>query len=345
MKNDYLWDGSGEPDPEIQHLEEVLGRLRGEAVAWRPPSGGLSAGPAEAGLHAIARWVPLLATAAIVALAVGFTWRATRTLAPAAAFDVARIDGRPRIGGRTVDANGRLAVGQTLTTDGSSRARIEVGAIGEVTVDRDSRVRLVTTRPDRHQFALDRGTLHARITAPPGQFIVDTPSATATDLGCAYTLHVDDEGGGRLMVETGWVAFEYDGRESFVPQGASCAMDPRGGPGTPSFDDATKAFHEGLDAFDFGAGPARADGLRRVLKEAHRRDALTLWHLLPRVDAADRGAVFDALAARFAPPDGVTREAVLRLDRTALDRWWETFELGDVSFWRSWKRPLPAEVR
>lgn len=28
MKNDYLWDRSGEPDPEIQELEEVLGTLR-----------------------------------------------------------------------------------------------------------------------------------------------------------------------------------------------------------------------------------------------------------------------------------------------------------------------------
>ncbi len=28
MKNDYLWDRSGQPDPEIQQLEEILGELR-----------------------------------------------------------------------------------------------------------------------------------------------------------------------------------------------------------------------------------------------------------------------------------------------------------------------------
>src|SRR5215471_12764122 len=28
MRDDYLWDGCGEPDPEIQKLETVLGRLR-----------------------------------------------------------------------------------------------------------------------------------------------------------------------------------------------------------------------------------------------------------------------------------------------------------------------------
>ena len=28
MKEDYLWDKTGEPDPEIQQLEEILGTLR-----------------------------------------------------------------------------------------------------------------------------------------------------------------------------------------------------------------------------------------------------------------------------------------------------------------------------
>ena len=33
MKDDYLWDGSGEPDPEVKRLETVLGRYRHEQVA------------------------------------------------------------------------------------------------------------------------------------------------------------------------------------------------------------------------------------------------------------------------------------------------------------------------
>jgi len=31
--DDYLWDGSGEPDAEIEHLEKLLGRFRSEAQA------------------------------------------------------------------------------------------------------------------------------------------------------------------------------------------------------------------------------------------------------------------------------------------------------------------------
>jgi hypothetical protein len=34
----------------------------------------------------------------------------------------------------------------------------------------------------------NRRTIHAYIWAPPGEFVVDTPSAVTVDLGCACTL-------------------------------------------------------------------------------------------------------------------------------------------------------------
>jgi hypothetical protein len=39
MKNDYLWDRTGEPDPEIQQLEEVLGTLRYQPQPLELPPG------------------------------------------------------------------------------------------------------------------------------------------------------------------------------------------------------------------------------------------------------------------------------------------------------------------
>jgi hypothetical protein len=255
---------------------------------------------------------------------------------------VASIAGTPRIGAAAAATLGRLAVGQTLTTDATSQAQIDIRSVGQVNVDGDTRVRLIETGAGRHRLALDRGTLHAFITAPPGQFVVDTPSATATDLGCVYTLHVDDDGTGLLSVAGGWVAFEFNGRESFVPAGASCRTDAHAGPGTPRFDDADHEFQLAVERFDFGATEAdRVAALTLMLDRARRRDALTLWHLLARVRPSERSGVFDALAARVEPPAGVTRERIVALDRGALDLWWNALGLRDVSFWRKWKRPLP----
>ena len=43
----------------------------------------------------------------------------------------------------------------------------------------------------KNRLALHRGSLHAFIWARPGKFVVDTPSARALDLGCEYTINVD----------------------------------------------------------------------------------------------------------------------------------------------------------
>ena len=363
MNNDYLWDGSGEPDPDVERLEALLGGLRSVAPLPALPTPRVRLQPVRSVRHARpagpggadgpdrsdgpdGRWrrtrmlAPFLATAAAVTFMVGVAWKTTSRATPTPSWAVARLAGQPRIGPTTVTGSGRLALGETLVTDSKSRARIDVSAVGHVTVDGDTSVRLVATRDEHHRLALTRGTLHAFITAPPGQFVVDTPSATATDLGCVYTLHVNDDGSGLLSVIAGWVAFEFNGRESFVPADASARTDAAAGPGTPRYDDAAEEVKAALDRIDFSRGGQDA-ALRLVLDRARPRDAVTLWHLIARVGPSNRAAVVDALASRVPLPAAVTREAVMRLDRAALDQWWDALGLGDASWWRMWKGPYP----
>lgn len=238
---------------------------------------------------------------------------------PAAAWDVARLAGTPRIGAERIGQRGRLAVGEWLETDDKSRAQISVARIGQVEVEPQTRVRLVETRATEHRLELARGTLHARIYAPPRLFFVNTPSAVAADLGCAYTLEVDDAGRSLLHVTAGWVALERGTRESVVPAGAACATVPGTGPGTPYFEDAADSFLDALTAFDFKQGGDAA--LDTILAEARTRDTLTLWHLLARVDGARRVRVYERLAELSPPPVGVTRDGVLRLDEPMLQLW------------------------
>jgi hypothetical protein len=119
-------------------------------------------------------------------------------------------------------------------------------------------------------------------------------------------------------------------------------MDPAGGPGTPSYDDADQMFHRALDTIDLERDDVRRrEALRVVLDRARERDAMTLWHLIPRVPIVDRGRVVDALALGVAMPAVVTRDAVMRLDRAALDQWWNALGLLDVNWWRTWKGAVP----
>ena len=231
---------------------------------------------------------------------------------------VTRLDGAPRIGSEHIANNGQLGVGEWLETDGSSRAQIAVGTIGNVDIDQNTRVRLLQTEPTEHRLELARGKMSARIWAPPRLFFVDTPSAVAADLGCAYTLEVDENGGSLLRVTSGWVALELKDRESIVPAGAACETQPGIGPGTPYFEDAPAAFREALRKIDFEHD---VSALTSMLDQARPRDTLTLWHLLARVNGEDRVRVYEKMAAFVPPPPGVTREGVLRLDQQMLDTW------------------------
>src|SRR5262249_44415956 len=144
--------------------------------------------------------------------------------------------------------------------------------------------------PNEHRLSLARGEISAVVSAPPRLFFVDLPASTAVDLGCAYKMKVDDSGAALLRVTLGWVSLEWSGRESMVPAGANCRTRPGIGPGTPYFADAADSFQQALTAFDFEKG-----GIDTIVAQARVRDTLSLWHLLSRVDPADRQRVFDRM--------------------------------------------------
>src|SRR5262249_31984055 len=110
--------------------------------------------------------------------------------------------------------------------DDRSRASLQVAEIGELMVDPGSRLRLLETGSRRKRIAVEVGTIHAAIWAPPGEFVVDTPSAIAVDLGCAYSLTVAEDGSGTLRTKLGWVGFHESGHDSFIPAGAMCLTRP-----------------------------------------------------------------------------------------------------------------------
>lgn len=236
-----------------------------------------------------------------------------------AVWEVARLAGKPKVAAVELENLGKIAVGEWLETDEASRARITVGSIGHVEVAPNSRIRLLAAKETEHRLALAVGTMHARIDAPPRLFFVNTPSAQAIDLGCEYTLEVDESGASVLRVQSGWVAFVSNGRESLVPENAVAITRKGFAPGTPYFDDASNRFKEALMKFDFAGGDSA--WLDVLIREARPRDTLTLWHLLARVGYADRLRLYEKMVRDVPLPEDVTRRGVLRLDKEMLRLW------------------------
>ncbi len=259
------------------------------------------------------------AAALVVVLVVGASawWLLPRLVTPA--WEVARLEGTPRVGETPLADTGKLHPGEWLETDDHSRAALDIGVIGNVEVEPNTRLQLVEANPREHRLALEAGTIHARIWAPPRLFFVETPSALAIDLGCTYTLYVDSTGGSLLHVTSGYVELQHEERTSVVPQGSMCLTRPGLGPGTPFDEDASEAFREALNRLDFEDGGA--DALTALLAEARLEDTATLWRLMYEIDPTERGRLYDRLVELVPPPDGITREAVLRADIEAIRTW------------------------
>src|SRR5882724_11336291 len=142
MKNDYLFDGSGEPDPELLRIEKSLSQFRYSVeTPVLPALDSLQVQRSFLSRLALA-WNPRFVAATLLflgLLAAGISLRISPILeSNAPGWSVARISGSPRIGGRLIgDAahNRKLTVGALLATDDFSRASVTVNEIGEVAVD------------------------------------------------------------------------------------------------------------------------------------------------------------------------------------------------------------------
>ncbi len=311
----YLWDRGDPVDPDVAAMEQALQPLRysGQAPALQG-SGSRFRRPKTA--------PGALAAAAALALSLSLLPTLGPQGPPATGWAIASVTGGATIGADPAAPARHLEIGRWLETGAGAQVRVRHDEVGAVTIGPDSRLRLVAERKGaEHRIELARGSIEALITAPPRLFFVDTASAVAVDLGCAYRLEVNESGDGLLEVLAGWVALERRPHTATVPRGGACRLRAGTGPGTPWFTDATAQFRDAVERFDYGA----TDAIAPLLDEARTRDTMTLWHVLPRVDGAERRTVAERMIALAGPPDAPL-DAILALDAGALDSWWIALE-------------------
>ncbi len=150
MTEDYLWDGSGEPEPEVAYLEEVLGKLRWSGR--QPKSERVT--PLN-WWNEKRPWAIAAAAALVLALGTALLMNKTPTPHSVTSWNLSF----PGQGPSSVRA------GQIIET-GLSHAIMESEFIGEVDIDPNSRLRLLASRQGQHRLALDHGTIRALIWAP-----------------------------------------------------------------------------------------------------------------------------------------------------------------------------------
>ncbi|HEV2297816.1 MAG TPA: FecR domain-containing protein [Candidatus Acidoferrales bacterium] len=325
MNEQYLWDGSGEPDPEVRRLETLLGTFRHRGGALEFPATIIL--PSRRASYWRA-WTLSLAAAAAVAIFAAL-WLVPRFF-PDPRWQIVSIEGAAKIDDSAAQSRTRLAAGKRIETGDASHLTLRVDGLGRVDVGPNSRMYLLETSRIREEAVLERGTIHAQVTAPPYVFLVRTPAAYALDMGCAYTLHVNPDGSGVLEVTEGWIQFQHGWVQSMVPAGASAEMLPGYGPGAPYFSDASEKFRDALRIvnFDFNDPAARSAALSVVMVEARKGDAFTLLNLLRRVAQEDRGRLYDRLVEFLPPTPGLTRDDAINGNWNAFNGMWDELGIG-----------------
>jgi hypothetical protein len=322
--DDYLWDKSGDADPDVARLEGLLSPLAHSAPLD------------EVRVRRVRSRMPLFIVGAMVAVAAAMVlvivWprgggkppESYACSAQATGFAFTARGGSVACGGAAVPA-GVLPVGGTLDT-GAHEAELAIADIGSAQLSPKTRVRLEATSTERHQLYLERGKMHAFVSAPPRLFAVGTPNGQVTDLGCAYTLEIDEAGAGSIEVESGMVELEVaNGRVVVVPAGASARLLPGRRASLPLAKGANAQLVAAVGDYHAGARGAR----ERVLAAAQPSDAITIGNLARITSPGERRSVLDKLAQLAKPPQGLGVDDIEQLD--LLDMWFDEIVFSHIA--------------
>lgn len=284
-RDDYLFERSGEPDPEIAALERLLAPLRhdGRALPARLPA---TVRPDRR------RMPPWLAAAALALLGALALWwlRGEAPFAPGEAP-------RTIVAG---DAVRRVALGEV--------AALDLAAGGELRFEswRDDAIRVQLARGavEVRVAAAGKGTPAVRVATRAGEVEPDGPDA------CAFRLTLASGGQqGTLAVQEGVARFAAPKRTALVPAGASVRF-TEDGPGYPVYDDCSAVLRQVVRFAEEAAekrGPGADEGLAKKFVDVCRtpHDTLVLWHLLAEGDIARSAGVEQRLLELAGPPEPV----------------------------------------
>ena len=329
MSDDWLFEKKGEVDPEVDRLEGLLSEERYK--------GTLPELPERESPRGRGRIVWLAAAAVLVVggalgawLALGGEAQDVNAPEVLVSWPIVESSGELQVGSARVAAGTdvELEVGSWMETGAGGEALVQVADIGTMRLSERTRMRIKKSGAEEHRLEVTRGKVHAKVVAPPRLLVVETPSGTAVDLGCEYTLEVGEDGGSVLEVRTGEVAMEGSRAVALVPAGAMVKTSAADGPGIPYRVNASEGVKEAADAL--AARPKDDAALRRLIASAEHGDGLTLWHSMARIPRESRPDVLARVEMLYPgqEPDARTRELLLAGDREALESWGSELLIG-----------------
>ncbi len=232
--------------------------------------------------------------------------------------------------------------GEWLRTGSDQQLAIDVARIGRVVLSADSSLSLIETRRGFHRMRLEQGHLRARIWAPPGWFGISSGAAELIDLGCDFDLWKQEDGGGRVLVRTGWISYAIGSQQVLVPAGYQMRFEADRAY-TPLRPEADKSFREAVAALDESlhrAGPQASAVDRLATNMAERAsddDGFTLLSVLSRYPQLARTALYPRLmrSQKLAASEQHRKDWIAG-DIDAINQGWSQLPRQPKAWWWNW---------
>ena len=91
--------------------------------------------------------------------------------------------------------------------------------------------------------------------------------------------------------------------------------------GTPYFNDAITEFKEALNNFD--QNNDKRSALSILLKKSRKKDALTLWHILTKVNGIEKEETYKRITELVNIPSDVTMQGIMNDNKEMIAALWK----------------------
>lgn len=238
-------------------------------------------------------------------------------------WSVISIEGNPIISGRP-DKSDKWDQGETLVTDETSKASVQIPKVGTMEVGPNSLLVLDKAKDGANLVIMRNGKVSVINKEDMADFTLLLNDFEIVDRGGKFELENLSVPGAKLKVSTAFVEILYNGNSYMVNESHTCTLRKGFRPGIPVHKNASDSLLAAIELFDFGNGGEAS--VEKIISLAKEEDMLTLLALIPVVPQLQRQIIFQEISNRFPPPESVTRAGIIRLEKDMLYRWWEEIE-------------------
>ncbi len=238
-------------------------------------------------------------------------------------WEVINLSGNPSIKGDrkniVIEKSSTLEVRNILITNNVSKALIKIPGIGEIYLKPGTSV---TRTGGKKELSIGKGTIDIIKKAGSNPLPIQVFSAIVEDYKAGAYSIVKENSEARVYSTGADLIITLKGKKVYILPHYMCEINSDSGPGIPYSLSSSVDYINAIHNFS----EANNERLNIILLLSEKKDALTLFNILLRVNKESREIVINKLNNVVGIPDDVKYNEIANLNEDALQKWLQAIE-------------------